>query len=258
MSSRGLAARIPKRFLMMYVRRLVARLVKANVQPSKFILQRQGQPQSILVPHAVDVGTFKPLPAPGVHGDVFLYCGRLVEEKGVHVLLQAVQLCRRNGCNVKLRVRGEGPYRDTLRQLASSLELTGAVTFHRFAQGQDLVDELQGAYALVVPSIWDEVTGIVAMEAMACGTPVIATNVGGLGELAIKGGLAVERSNADSLAEAMSLLYNAPTLREQLGRDATRAMNRDYSLATIGAKHLAIVHRVGRGMSPMSARATRE
>jgi glycosyltransferase involved in cell wall biosynthesis len=226
---------------MMYIRRLVARRVNVNIQPSEFILARQRQPHSILVPHAIDSGVFRPAVSRHVTDTVFLYCGRLIEEKGVQVLIRALKLARQRGGDLRLRVRGEGPYYGRLLELTTALGLAEAVTFESFARGQDLVDELRAAYALVVPSLWDEVTGIVAMEAMACGTPVIATNVGGLAELAIEGGLVVERCDAEALAEALVTLYEARAMRDQLARRGARAMVTDYSLNSVGAKHLAIL-----------------
>jgi len=211
-------------------------------------MNRQRQPRSVLVPHAVDVTVFNQSPPARDTKEAFLYCGRLVEEKGVQVLLRALQVCRQEGHDFVLRVRGEGGYLAELKRLVSSLGLGDTVTFNGFARGQELVVELKSAYALIVPSIWDEVTGIVAMEAMACGTPVIATDVGGLGELAAKGGLVVERSSVVALANAMILLHGSPTLREELSQSASQAIRSEYSLEAIGSRHLAIMRQLVTGM----------
>jgi glycosyltransferase involved in cell wall biosynthesis len=247
MRHRGMSGMIPKRFIMMYVRRLVARLVKANLQPSKYLLERQHQPRSTLLPYATDIDTFRPSSRPSYDGRTFLYCGRLIEDKGVQVLLNAINLGRSRGHDLRLRVRGEGPYGETLRTLAADLKLSEVVSFGPFIHGEELVGEMRTACAVVVPSIWDEVVGIVALEAMACGTPVIATNVGGLGEIAVKGGLVVDRCDEESLANALVAVYESPELRLRLSRQAVKAITTDYSMTTIGAQHLALLRAVVRG-----------
>jgi glycosyltransferase involved in cell wall biosynthesis len=233
---------ILRRVLSMFIRRVFAHFVHANVQPSQFILKRQGQPKSVFIPHAVRLPSQAQKAEARDDSKAFLYCGRLIEEKGVQVLLTALSMCRQRGHDFSLRIRGEGPYKSALVGLATSLGVADRVAFVDFAHGQELVDEFRAAQALVVPSLWDEVTGIVAMEAMAAGTPVVAADVGGLGELALQGGLVFGRGDSAGLANALIAISGDPQLRAKLSHEASTAMRERYTLDRIGEQHLELLH----------------
>jgi glycosyltransferase involved in cell wall biosynthesis len=128
--------------------------------------------------------TLKPniVPDPGRHevaGDGLLFVGRLTEEKGVALLLSA--WCRRpDGALGRLVVVGDGPLRPLVEEAAQQ---RGDVLFRgRLAPGE-VQAEMRRAAAVVVPSVWSEPFGLVAVEAMANGRPVLVTATGALPEL---------------------------------------------------------------------------
>jgi glycosyltransferase involved in cell wall biosynthesis len=105
-----------------------------------------------------------------------LFVGRLVVEKGVDILVRAAAQS-----GVPVRIVGTGPLETSLRELASAL--SSPVEFVGQAWGSEVETEMLTASALVVPSIWHEVSPLVVYQAMTLGVPVIATNVGGLPDL---------------------------------------------------------------------------
>jgi glycosyltransferase involved in cell wall biosynthesis len=134
-----------------------------------------------------------------------VYAGRLAREKGVDVLLRAFAAAAREIPATSLRVIGDGPERASLERLAALLRLDGATTFTGAVSGQDVEREMARAWALVAPSRWAEPLGLVAVEAIVRGTPVVASAQGGFAESVVDGvsGLLVPNGDVDALARAL-------------------------------------------------------
>lgn len=167
-------------------------------------------------------------PSPGLHAARaetkgaaslrLLFIGRLVERKGVAVLLEAVARCP----GVTLEVLGDGPLRVELERRAASLG--GRVTFRGFVSAEEKARQLAACDALVLPAVLDalgdtEGQGVVLLEAMAAGKPVIASAAGGIVDLVRDDveGLLVPPGDVDALAHAVRRLEADPALRARLG-----------------------------------------
>jgi colanic acid/amylovoran biosynthesis glycosyltransferase len=158
-----------------------------------------------------------------------LTVARLSFEKGMGFLLEAVKILRDRGQNVSLRFAGDGPDRAALEAMSRDLNLADCVTFLGYL-GEDAVrKELEAADAFVLPSFIEGVP-VSAMEAMATGVPVIATNVGGTGELVLDGhtGMLVRPSDPQSIADAVLKLKSDPGLAAALARNGREMVERDY------------------------------
>lgn len=131
-----------------------------------------------------------------------LYVGRLSREKGVGVLLDAVA-----GTGIPLRIVGEGPERVALEARAPE-----HVTFLGALSRVDVLREMANAEALVVPSLWYEGFPMVVVEAFAQGTPVIASEIGGLAEVVSAGrtGALVPPGDAAALRQRIGDVLGAP------------------------------------------------
>ena len=131
---------------------------------------------------------------------------RASPEKGFDVLLDAVHIARRDGADVTLDIIGDGPDRAALEARSGQLGLAGAVRFLGPLPRAALYERMATAHAVVVPSR-REGLGLVAVEALALGRPVIASQVGGLPEVVTAGtGLLVPPEDPAALARALQSL----------------------------------------------------
>lgn len=165
------------------------------------------------------------LMVPGVNGKTFLFLhvGRLAAEKGVERILEGYRLAKQQlppGRSSHLIIAGDGPRRDALRALASA-EVT-------FLGNLDRQTELPRLYANADAFVFashTETLGLVLLEAMASGVPVIAAPVGGVADHLRDGvnGLSYPPGNTIAMAEAMARLATTPQLCRQLARGARQS-----------------------------------
>ena len=170
-------------------------------------------------------------PDPGVGDEArsgLLYVGRLSEEKGLRTLLRAVAI--EPG---EIRVAGDGPLAPLVRESAAAGRIQYLGTLDRPA----VLNELRHAIALVVPSEWFEGLPMVLLEAFATGTPVIASEIGSLGELVEDGvsGLLVAPGDPEALAGRMRFARDHRGEMGQFGANARLVYETRYR----GAAHLA-------------------
>lgn len=135
---------------------------------------------------------------------LFLYSGRLAQVKGLGVLLDAFAELRRRMPSVRLRIRGDGPLRARVARRVAELGLGEAVSL-AFTMEREWHHELAEAWAVVVPSVYREPLGLVAIEAIVHGVPVIASAEGGLAQTVEPGrsGALVRPRDPTALADAM-------------------------------------------------------
>lgn len=145
---------------------------------------------------------------------------RLSKEKNVALALQAFAIVQKELPEAKLEIFGDGPGRPMLEQAAKDLGIAEAMTFHGYVENARGTGRFR---VLTVPSS-KESFGIVALEAMTDGLPVVATRVGGLPEVVEDGvtGLLVPPDDAAAMAEALLKLLRDPALAARLG-EAGRA-----------------------------------
>lgn len=218
-----------------------------------------------VIPPGVDVAHFYPRSAWEAktrlgldpHRKMLLFVGRIEPLKGLETLLRAVALLLERGfadCSkLYLAIVGGNPNgsaasqnaeMERLKKLHLELGLQEVVTFMG-AQDQDaLPDYYSAAEAVIMPSHYESF-GMVALEAMACGTPVIASEVGGLAFLIKDGvtGFHVPDRDPAALADRICLLLTDPLLRGQLGEQAALHA-RTYSWGTIAEKIVGVYQMV--------------
>ena len=171
------------------------------------------------IPNFIDADRF----APPVHRSHLEECpraifvGRFVEEKGIHVLLEALRICRDRGSPFELILCGGGGYEDEIRRQIDAAELTGWIEMRGLLAPDAVAAALREADFAVVPSVCYETFGIVAGEAMATGLPVIVTDAGGLEDVAGEVGIVVERGSAEQLATAIETLLSDAAGRKEMG-----------------------------------------
>lgn len=154
---------------------------------------------SVVVHNAYRDDLFRQLPDIPRSGDL-MFLGRLVSDKGVDILLEALGLLAARGIRPGLTVVGDGPEMPALKAQARQLGIEGQVSFLGSRQGEDIVRLLNAHRILVVPSRYDEPFGIVALEGIACGCLVIGSRGGGLKEAIGRCGLTFRNGDPGELA----------------------------------------------------------
>ena len=192
----------------------------------------------VVIPPGVDLGHFYPIPEDeakefiGVPPceQLLLFVGRIEPLKGIDTLIKALALMRQNNMKVCLAViggegenslNGHSQEMQRLRAMREEAGLADLVTFLGLRSQDTLPYYYSAAEAVVVPSYYESF-GMVALEAMACGTPVVASQVGGLAFLVRDGvtGYTVPVDEPQALADRLTLLLKDPALRHWMGQQA--------------------------------------
>jgi glycosyltransferase involved in cell wall biosynthesis len=149
-----------------------------------------------------------------------MYVGRLSSEKGLDVMLRALK----QAGDPPFRIVGDGTIREPLESLARELGLVNTTFVGRVAPTR-VAELLEAARYVAMPSLWDEVAGIAALEAMALGRPLLVTEKGGLPELIENGeGLQARAGDvADTVAKIRILMEDETSWNEMSGRALARA-----------------------------------
>ncbi len=177
-----------------------------------------------IVPNAVDIGRFTP--GEFERERIVIYVGRLVEYKGVDVLLKAMRFVQKGLKDARLVIIGDGEDRRRFEELSKKLGVKAEFK-GRLPDGE-VTEWMRRARVLVLPSFSRlEAFGIVLLEAMASATPVIGSNIPGVRDVAIEGGLTF--SDVDDLANKITEILTNDKLAEKLSRKGLKAVREKYS-----------------------------
>jgi D-inositol-3-phosphate glycosyltransferase len=216
----------------------VDRIVAATTVERTHLVQHYGADPSriAVIPCGVDTNLFLPGDQAAARAALglddqprLLYVGRLAPIKGLETLLDAMARLRAAGTRVHLSIVGgdaDEPlngHEGALRARLARLDLGGTVTFVGAQPQERLRAWYVAADTTVLPSHYESF-GMVALEAMACGIPVVASRVGGLQTTVRDGvtGLLVRESDPAALAGALDRLLGDPDLRFRLGREGVQ------------------------------------
>ncbi len=198
-----------------------------------------------VIPFGIDHRRWElvPPPPPG-NPPKALFIGRLVPFKGVDFLLRALELVP----DLRLDIVGDGPERNRLKTLADALAVTGRVKFWGEYPDEDLPRRMADADFLVLPSVTtEEMFGMVLLEAMAAGRPVITTAVpSGVREVNEAGvtGLEVPIRDVEALANAMRTLAENAELRAQMGAAGKARVLERFTVDAMAQAHLEVYQRI--------------
>jgi glycosyltransferase involved in cell wall biosynthesis len=142
-----------------------------------------------------------------------IFVGRLVSDKGVDLLLDALANLKQLGVTPKLTIIGSGPEEPKLRQQVKQLDIVAQVDFVGVKVERELAKLLNAHKILVVPSLWREPFGIVALEGIACGCVVIGSEGGGLKDAIGSCGVTFPNGDVKALTQTLfDLLINSDKL----------------------------------------------
>ncbi len=171
-----------------------------------------------VLPDGIDLDRFTP--GPPEREALLLFVGSLIQRKGVDILLLAMSAVRAEHPQVHLAVVGDGPERAALERQSHEIGLTGSVDFIGPQSQHDIALWMQRARLFVLPSR-EEALGIVLLEALASGTPCVASRVGGVPDIVTADvGVLVPPADSAALAKAVSTLLADPAQWQKLQRQA--------------------------------------
>ncbi|MGC8555951.1 MAG: glycosyltransferase family 4 protein [Conexivisphaera sp.] len=173
------------------------------------------------------------------------FVGRMVHEKGVSVLVDAALELLGRRRDVKFVLAGDGPLRLDLMRRVESSGLAEKFYFLGFVSDEELAELYAAADLAVFPSIY-EPFGIVALEAMSMGKPVVVSDVGGLAEVVENGvnGLKFPCCDPHALAWAISWMLDHPDEASRMGAEGARIARERYSWDVLSGRTLDVYRRV--------------
>lgn len=200
-----------------HLKRRLLRYVNASVAVSR-AMAGDLVPRPLVIPNAYQDRLFRRLPGVERSEDL-VFVGRLVSDKGVDVLLDALGLLAADGLRPRLSIVGSGPDRPALEEQARCLGLAGQVRFLGARTAGELVRLLNQHRILVAPSRYREPFGVVALEGIACGCAVVGSADGGLVDAMGPCGRTFPNGDAAGLARVLAELLRDPEkVRELLAR----------------------------------------
>jgi glycogen(starch) synthase len=209
---------------------------------------------SVVIPNPYDDVTFRVQPGVERTRDL-IFVGRLVSDKGVILLLQALAALRDGGLRPSLSLVGSGSEESKLRQQTAALALESQVRFLGALRGTELARTLNEHRIVVVPSLWQEPFGLVALEAIACGCVAIGSAGGGLRDAMGPCGVTFPNGDCNALRVALEQLLRDPDRMESLRRPAEQHLRR-HRLENVAQEYLAVFERAVRGRRQGAQRGT--
>ena len=207
-------------------------------------------PITVIPQFGVDPEIYRPIPesrsARPPDSYVIGYAGRLVEQKGVSLLLRAAAGLPGDW---RLRILGAGPLSSRLRLLAGELGITSRVTFESPIPSHEMPFFLNGLDVLVLPSLtrpnWKEQFGRVLLEAMACETPVIGSDAGEIPNVIGDAGLLFSEGKCEALREQLIRLATSRDLCNALAARGRERVLSQFTQTQIAAKTYRVYEALG-------------
>jgi glycogen(starch) synthase len=237
--------------LLMIPRFWLSRNAAMNISVSRRALELGALPRSSVVYHGIEDSSandclLRPARNPSLK-ICFAYVGRFVPEKGIPTLLQATRLLRKEGHEFEIRLIGDGPERPKLEAIIGQEHLESCVRITGYLTATALADALGDVGVVVMPSVWEETAGLAAIEQMMRGRLVIASNVGGLGEIVGDAGLKCPPGDAHALADCMRAVLLNTSIIDSYGRKARERALHLFVRERMINEHAGVYREVLRG-----------
>lgn len=186
-----------------------------------------------IVPNAVDLNLFKPSKEKS-NDPLFVWVGRFVPEKGPNYLVKAIEIVVRKCKDAKFILIGDGPMLPLTRKMVKKSKLNDCVRFTGVMDPKSVSHILSKATGFVFPSLKEGMPKAV-LEAMACGLPIIASNISGINEIVTNGydGLLVPPEDQQVLGEAILNVINDRNLAAKLGANARKTVETNHNWNTV-------------------------
>lgn len=158
---------------------------------------------------------------------LLLFVGQLVRGKGLDILIKALKYLEPD---FKLIIAGKGRQEQEYKNLANKLGLQKQITFAGYLEDSEVNELYQRAMCVVIPSRYPETFGFIGLEAMRFGTPIVASNLGGMVEWLIDGitGIAVPPNDPKAIAEAILKIYHHPDIAASLEKNGIKTYQEKF------------------------------
>jgi len=199
-----------------------------------------------VIPFGVDTDFFRPL---DVHKDEEIFqilsVGYLIERKGFEYLIRAMPQVLKEHENARLNIVGSGPLESKLNELINELDLDDEVEILKNVSDDELLMIYNSADLFVLPSIVDsqgntEGLGVVLLEAMSCGLPVMGSDVGGISDIIVNGetGLLFNEKDSEKIAEKIKFVIENKPQMEKIAENGTKEVKTNFSWERIAGLYL--------------------
>ena len=210
-----------------------------------------------VVPYAVEKKRFTRGSRKAVEGlepGYILYVGRFSQSKGVEYLVDAFSYIE--NFDHQLVLVGDGAHRGKIESHIKRLGLENKVSLLGWREGEELSRLFHNCSMLVVPSVWNEVFGIIGLEAMAASKPVVAFDVGGISQWLDDNitGLLVSRKDIRELSLKMASLIRNPRLAEEMGRLGLERFQKEFTTEMQAVNLMKVYSKAIRKNTPSTAR----
>lgn len=232
MVKRGLVLDVLQRIYLRTVARLLFEKVSAVICLTRSDAESVarivgGDGKIFVVPNGVDTELFKPVSVKD--SNLITWVGRFVPEKGLVYFLRAMRMVVEEHGDVRFVLVGDGPLRAELVKLVDKLGLTGRVDFVGSIGRVDVAELLSKSSIFVFPSLREGLP-LSVLEAMACGVPVVGSDIPGVNDVVKHGenGFLVLPRDSKGLAESVLALLDDDDLRRRFGEEARKVIVDDY------------------------------
>jgi len=240
----SLVARIYNSVGLNYVLKTAAKIIITQpgyLQSSSHLAKYQDKIE--VIPNGVDVEKFQPIQASDNEDKSTIFFLSVLDEfhkyKGLDYLLEALKIVKNNVPDVKLIVGGKGVLLDHHQEMAASLGLKDNVEFAGFIPDEEIADYYSQASVFVLPSIssLQEGFGIVALEALACQTPVVTTDIVGVAHdlKQIKGGIVIPPRDTHKLADAITQILSDAEMQKEMGQRGRKLVQEKYTWKVVAS-----------------------
>lgn len=240
----SLVARIYNSVGLNYVLKTAAKIIITQpgyLQSSSHLAKYQDKIE--VIPNGVDVEKFQPIQASDNEDKSTIFFLSVLDEfhkyKGLDYLLEALKIVKNNVPDVKLIVGGKGVLLDHHQEMAASLGLKDNVEFAGFIPDEEIADYYSQASVFVLPSIssLQEGFGIVALEALACQTPVVTTDIVGVAQdlKQIKGGIVIPPRDTHKLADAITQILSDAQMQKEMGQRGRKLVQEKYTWKVVAS-----------------------
>ena len=232
-------------------RRLIYRKSKAVVANSlglKKLAQKADFFPVSIIPNGIDSSFFKPLETDkGKESVHFIFTGRLSEQKNLFFMFdQFAILKKKSKKKLMIHIAGDGPYKRKLEIFAKEIGISNDITWYGWVNKNRLLKLYQKADCLVNPSFCEGMPNSV-LEAMACGLPVIASNVPGNNDIVFDGenGFLFDLDDPMKIKDSLNMIIENTNMRSALGKNSRKRVTENFSWSK-SARDYAVLFNMGK------------